>query len=192
MCTAGPAPTSFLAGSQYVAQLRGAARHGAALATIFEHSSAHESCRTARIDPNSILAACRDTADAARPIKSIRTRGYRGCGRADLINIVNTDAQLNARRGACVTPHCCATYCEPGLTPPLQNSRGVAWSMRGTYPRFRALRRTLVCMGVCVCVCVCACVCVCVCVHMVHVNTSCAYVLHKYVVTFQTFYSPNG
>ena len=82
MRTAGPAPTSFLAGS--VAQLRDAARHGASLATIFEHSSAHESRRAARIDPSSILAAWRDAADAARPIKSIRTRGYKGCGQADL------------------------------------------------------------------------------------------------------------
>ena len=44
-------------GSQYVAQLRGAAR-GAALATICEHSTAHESRRAAprraaRIDPSS-------------------------------------------------------------------------------------------------------------------------------------------
>ena len=73
-------------------------RTGASLATIFEHSSAHESRRAARIDPSSILAARRDAAEAARPIKSIRTC-YKGCGRADLINIVNT-----ARRSACVTP----------------------------------------------------------------------------------------
>ena len=63
---------------------RDVAWHGASLATIFEHSSAHESRRAA--------------AEAARPIKSIRTC-YKGCGRADLINIVNT-----ARRSACVTP----------------------------------------------------------------------------------------
>ena len=77
----------------------------------------------------------------ARPIESIRMRGYKGCGRADLSNIVNMDAQLNAWRGACVMPHCCATYCEPGRRP--CKMRGVARSTRGTYPRFRALRRTL-------------------------------------------------
>ena len=59
---------------------RDAARHGTLLATIFEHSSAHESCHAARIDTSSILAARRHAADAARPIKSIRTRGYKGCG----------------------------------------------------------------------------------------------------------------
>ena len=37
----------FKPGSQYVAQLRGAARRGAALATICEHSTAHESRRAA-------------------------------------------------------------------------------------------------------------------------------------------------
>ena len=58
---------------------RDAARHGASVGTIFEHSSAHESRRAARIDPSSILAARRDVADAARPIKSIGTRGYKGC-----------------------------------------------------------------------------------------------------------------
>ena len=56
-------------GSQYVAQLRGAARRGAALATICEHSTAHESRRAARIDPSSKLAARCGAADAARPIK---------------------------------------------------------------------------------------------------------------------------
>ena len=81
---------------------RDAARHGASLATIFEHSSADESRRAARIDPSSILAARRDAADGARPIKSFQTLGYKGCCQADLINIVNTDMQLNARGGACV------------------------------------------------------------------------------------------
>ena len=56
-------------GSQYIAQLRGAARRGAVLATICEHSTAHESRRAAKIDPSSKFAARCGAADAARPIK---------------------------------------------------------------------------------------------------------------------------
>ena len=48
---------------------RTATRRGAVLATICEHSNAHESRRAARIDPSSKLAARCGAADAARPIK---------------------------------------------------------------------------------------------------------------------------
>ena len=84
MRTASPAPTSFLAGSQYVVQLRGATRRGMArrLRQFFNTQA----------PTNRAAPARREAADAARPIKSIQTHGYKGCGRADLINIVNTDA----------------------------------------------------------------------------------------------------
>ena len=44
-----------------------ASRHVAAIATICEHSTVHESRRAARIDPSSKLAAQRGAEDAARP-----------------------------------------------------------------------------------------------------------------------------